>query len=84
MPKHVIDEKGNEWVEAENIVTNGPYVLTEWTHDQQIVVEANQSYFGEKPTVTKGILPYCTKTSRLNPTHRSRTMSSTTQTPGGA
>jgi oligopeptide transport system substrate-binding protein len=53
VPKHVIDEKAEAWVEAENIVSNGPYVMTEWAHDQQIVVEANASYYGEKPTITK-------------------------------
>lgn len=53
VPKHVIDEKGVEWVEAENIVTNGPYKLTEWTHDQEFVLEVNENYFGDKPTVTK-------------------------------
>jgi oligopeptide transport system substrate-binding protein len=53
VPKHVIDEKGVEWVEAGNIVTNGPYKLTEWNHDQNFVVELNENYFGEKPTVTK-------------------------------
>lgn len=53
VPKHVIDEKGVEWVEAGNMVSNGPYKLTEWTHDQQFVLELNENYFGEKPTVTK-------------------------------
>jgi oligopeptide transport system substrate-binding protein len=53
VPKHVIDEKGTEWVEAKNIVTNGPFKLTEWNHDQNFVVETNENYFGEKPTLTK-------------------------------
>jgi oligopeptide transport system substrate-binding protein len=53
VPKHVIDEKGNEWVEAGNIVTNGPFIMTEWTHDQQIVLEPNPNYYGEKPTLTQ-------------------------------
>ncbi len=53
VPKHVIDEKGVEWVEPGNVVTNGPYKLTEWNHDQNFVVELNENYFGEKPTVTK-------------------------------
>jgi len=53
VPKHVIDEKGVEWVEPGNIVTNGPYKLTEWNHDQNFVVERNENYFGEKPTITK-------------------------------
>jgi oligopeptide transport system substrate-binding protein len=53
VPKHVIDEKGNEWVEAGNIVSNGPFIMTEWTHDQQIVLEQNPNYYGEKPTLTR-------------------------------
>jgi oligopeptide transport system substrate-binding protein len=53
VPRHVIDEKGAEWVEAENVVTNGPYKLTEWAHDQHFVMERNDLYFGEPPTVTR-------------------------------
>src|SRR6476469_7479432 len=53
VPKHVIDAKGDQWVEAENIVSNGPFKMTEWTHDQKIVLERNDSYYGEKPTLTK-------------------------------
>ncbi|HEX3302038.1 MAG TPA: peptide ABC transporter substrate-binding protein [Thermomicrobiales bacterium] len=53
VPKHVIDEKAEAWVEAENIVSNGPYKMTEWSHNQQIVLERNDSYYGDKPTITK-------------------------------
>lgn len=53
VPKHVIDEKAEQWVEAENIVSNGPFIMTEWTHDQQIVLEANPNYYGDKPTLTR-------------------------------
>lgn len=53
VPKHVIDEKGVEWVEAGNMVSNGPYKLSEWNHDQNFVLELNENYFGTKPTLTK-------------------------------
>ncbi len=53
VPKHVIDAVGPEWVEAENIVSSGPFMMTEWTHDQQIVLEPNPNYYGEKPTLTR-------------------------------
>ena len=33
VPTWVIDEFGAEWTEAANIVTNGRYVMTDWTHD---------------------------------------------------
>jgi oligopeptide transport system substrate-binding protein len=53
VPKHVIDAKGDKWVEADNIVSNGPYVMTEWSHNQEIVLEQNAKYYGDKPTITK-------------------------------
>src|SRR3954452_14213376 len=53
VPKHVIDDKGDQWTEAENIVSNGTFTLTSWTHDQEMVLEANPTYYGEKPTLTK-------------------------------
>lgn len=53
VPKHVIDEKAEKWVEAENIVSNGPFIMTEWSHNQQITLEQNPAYYGEKPTLTK-------------------------------
>jgi oligopeptide transport system substrate-binding protein len=55
VPKHVIDEHADAWVEAENIVSNGPYVMSEWAHDQQIRLDANPAYYGDPPTVTQAI-----------------------------
>ena len=31
-PQWAIDANGDNWTEAGNIVTNGPYVLSEWVH----------------------------------------------------
>ena len=53
VPQHVIDEKGAEWVEAGNMVSSGPFMMTEWTHDQQITLVPNPNYYGEKPTLTR-------------------------------
>jgi oligopeptide transport system substrate-binding protein len=53
VPKHVIDAQGDSWVEAKNIVSSGPFKMTEWTHNQQIVLEPNDKYYGDKPTLTK-------------------------------
>src|SRR5690606_19119875 len=46
VPRHVIDSAGEQWVEAENIVTSGPYKMVEWNHDQNIVLEVNENYYG--------------------------------------
>ena len=40
VPRHVIEQHGDAWVEAGNMVSNGPYVLTEWNHDQTMVLRA--------------------------------------------
>ena len=54
VPKHVIDKEGNDsWVEAGKIVSNGPYMLTAWEHDQSMVLEINPKYYGTPPTITK-------------------------------
>ena len=31
--------------EAENLLGNGPYVLTEWTHDSEMILEKNDNYW---------------------------------------
>lgn len=31
--------------EAENILTNGPFTVTSWTHDSEVVLEKNENYW---------------------------------------
>jgi oligopeptide transport system substrate-binding protein len=49
----VIEKYGDKWLEPENIVSNGPYVMTEWEKDVQVVFERNPHYWGEPPKVAK-------------------------------
>jgi oligopeptide transport system substrate-binding protein len=45
--KHeVIDSLGDAWIEAGSLVSNGPFMLTEWDHDQRLVLERNPHYWG--------------------------------------
>ncbi len=38
--------EGNEnWTDPENIVVNGPYILSEWTHDSVIKMVPNEQYY---------------------------------------
>lgn len=41
----IVETYGNEWTEAENIVCNGPYKMTEWVHDGYIKMEKNDKYY---------------------------------------
>ncbi|HIE38928.1 MAG TPA: peptide ABC transporter substrate-binding protein, partial [Anaerolineae bacterium] len=40
----VIEEYGDLWTEPGNFVGNGPYVLTEWAHEDHVTVEKNPNY----------------------------------------
>jgi oligopeptide transport system substrate-binding protein len=41
VPKHVVEQWGDKWTDPSHMVTNGPYKLTSWQHDKQIVLDAN-------------------------------------------
>jgi oligopeptide transport system substrate-binding protein len=50
----LIDQYGEAWTEPGNIVTNGPFGLSENTPEQQIVLDANLSYWGDDdPTLQR-------------------------------
>ena len=44
LKKETLERYGDRWVRPENIVTNGPFRLLEWTHDQQITLGRNPTY----------------------------------------
>lgn len=51
-PVHVVEQfEEYEWTEAENIVTNGPYTLSEWVHDDSMTLVPNPEYWGPRPEV---------------------------------
>ncbi len=53
VPRHTVEEFGEAWIEAGNMVSNGPYILTGWEHDQSMTLERNDAYYGEAPTITR-------------------------------
>lgn len=55
--KDVIAKFGDRWTDPANIQTLGPFVLKVWDHDKAIVLERNETYWGEKPKV-KNVLAY--------------------------
>ncbi len=54
VPEKVISKVADKWVEAANIISNGPYFMKEWKHDQLQAFEINPNYTsGPKPTITR-------------------------------
>lgn len=55
--KDVIAKYGDQWTEPQNIQTLGAYRLKTWEHDKQIILERNDTYYGEKPKI-KNVVAY--------------------------
>ena len=46
--KDIIEKYGDRWTEPENIITNGPFKLTKWRHEYQLILRANEKYYNLK------------------------------------
>ncbi|MEP7360210.1 MAG: ABC transporter substrate-binding protein [Chloroflexota bacterium] len=48
-----LPEQQTRWAEAGEIVSSGPFVLTEWTHNRKMVLTPNPSWYGLSPTLER-------------------------------
>lgn len=55
VPMHAIEKYGNNWVKAENWVSNGPFVLKEWRPQEKVVVVKNNKYWDAKNVALKQV-----------------------------
>jgi len=54
VPQHIIEEFGDGWTDTgEPAVSNGPYIMESWSHDQSIVLVPNPNYAGDPVTITR-------------------------------
>ncbi len=51
--KDVVERFGDRWTEPENIVTNGPFLLTRWEHEYKIELTANPNFFEGAPQLKR-------------------------------
>ncbi|MDP2731098.1 MAG: peptide ABC transporter substrate-binding protein [Dehalococcoidales bacterium] len=49
----IITQHGASWTEPPNYIGNGPFVLSEWLHQDHITLKANPNYWGSKPKLTE-------------------------------
>lgn len=56
VPKGKIEQFGPQWTEAQNLITNGPFIITSWEHEKEIVLVPNPNYQGQKPLIDKVVL----------------------------
>jgi len=48
-----ITAHGDQWTEAGNYTGNGPFILSEWVHEDHMTFVQNTNYWGTKPKLTK-------------------------------
>lgn len=58
VPEHLYSESYGE-----NPVGSGPYVLKQWDKGQQIILEANENYYGDIPNIKKVTILFMTEDS---------------------
>ncbi len=51
--KDIVEKFGSRWTEPGNIVTDGPFLLTSWKHENMIELRANPDFFIGKPSVDR-------------------------------
>ena len=45
VPRHLVEQYGEEWIKPENIAVNGPFLMTEWFLNRRIRLEKNPAYW---------------------------------------
>ena len=60
VPPHVVEEHGDAWARPGNIVTNGPYVASEWVPNDHITVVKNELFYDAENVAIDEVVFYPT------------------------
>lgn len=58
VPMAVVKKHGDQWTRPENIVSNGPFRLTEWIANQRIEMVPNEHYWDRKQVKLTKLIAY--------------------------
>ena len=66
VPQHTIEKYGDQWVLPENFVGNGPFVLTEWTPQDKIVMVKSDTYWDKDNVQIDEVVFYASDDNNTN------------------
>ena len=66
VPQHTIEKYGDQWVLPENFVGNGPFVLTEWTPQDKIVMAKSETYWDKDNVQIDEVVFYASDDNNTN------------------
>ena len=49
----IITRFGDQWTEPPHYIGNGPFILSEWSHQDHLTFKSNPNYWGAKPKLTE-------------------------------
>lgn len=60
VPRHVVEEHGDQWIQPRNIVVNGPFQLEEWATNNFVHVVRNERFYDNEDVCLDEIYYYPT------------------------
>ena len=61
VPRHVVEEYGNEWTRPEHIVSNGPFKMEAWTPQSNITLVKSDTYWDKDAVKLDKVIYYPTE-----------------------
>lgn len=58
LPMHIINNKGSKWNQSYPIVSNGPFVITSWRPNAEVILEKNEKYYNAEEVALDRIIFY--------------------------
>jgi oligopeptide transport system substrate-binding protein len=56
----IINQYGDQWTEPPHYIGNGPFLMTEWVHEDHITLVKNEDYWGQKAKLDTVVLKMIT------------------------
>jgi oligopeptide transport system substrate-binding protein len=78
----IITKFGDKWTEPPNYIGNGPFVLSEWVHQDHQTLKANPKYWGTKPKLAEIQLKQITDINASLAAYKSGELDITAVAPG--